>query len=96
MVRGNDGRAGRCGEGGRRAEEAEDRAARWIGWGRPSDRADEKAAHAAASGRLEPAREAERDAHLALLQLGAADWDECLAHIAESGPEIDAFVGAIG
>jgi HD-like signal output (HDOD) protein len=54
-----------------------------------------QAAHAAASGRLETAREAERDAHLALLQLGAADWDECLTHIAESGPEIDAFVGAI-
>lgn len=56
-----------------------------------------QAAHAAAAaGRLEPAREAERDAHLALLQLGKADWDECLAHIADSGPEIDAFVGPIG
>jgi putative nucleotidyltransferase with HDIG domain len=55
-----------------------------------------QAAHAAAaSGRLEPAREAERNAHLALLQLGAADWEECLTHLAQSGSEIEAFVGAI-
>ena len=40
----------------RRAEQAEDRAARWIGWGRPSDRADEKAAHAAAFQRVHALR----------------------------------------
>ncbi len=55
-----------------------------------------QAAHAAAAaGRLEPAREVERDLHLALLQLDAGDRDECLAHIADSGPEIYANVGAI-
>lgn len=55
-----------------------------------------QAAHAASpSGRLVPAQEAERIAHLALLQLGAEDWDQCLDHLARSGPEIEAFVGAI-
>jgi len=40
-----------------RAEQAEDRAARWIGWGRPSDRADEQAAHAAAAEKKKAAAE---------------------------------------
>ena len=41
----------------RRAEEAEDRASRWIGWGRPSERAEEIATHAAAVERVKVLRE---------------------------------------
>lgn len=41
----------------RRAEEAEDRAERWIGWGRPSERAEEIATHAAAVERVKVLRE---------------------------------------
>lgn len=55
-----------------------------------------QAAHAAVSGQLGPARDAERTACLRLLQLGADDWAECLTHLAQAGPEVEAFVGAIG
>lgn len=41
----------------RRAEEAEDRAERWIGWGRPAERAEEVATHAAAVERVKVLRE---------------------------------------
>jgi len=40
----------------RRAEDAEDRAARWIGWGRPAERADEIATHATAVERVHALR----------------------------------------
>lgn len=40
----------------RRAEEAEDRAARWIGWGRPSERAEEIATHTTAVERVQTLR----------------------------------------
>lgn len=41
----------------RRAEEAEDRAERWIGWGRPAERAEETATHAVAVERVRVLRE---------------------------------------
>lgn len=40
-----------------RAVEAEDRAERWIGWGRPSERADQLRVHAEAVERVKALRE---------------------------------------
>jgi putative nucleotidyltransferase with HDIG domain len=54
----------------------------------------DQAAHAAGA-TLPAASDAERMDCLARLGLGAADWDQCLHHLQDSGAEIESFVSAI-